>query len=112
MTSSATSFDGKRVVVIGGATGIGFAIAQLAGELGASIVIGSSNAANVTKAAERLHGAAGHVVDLRDEGGVSGFFEKIGAFDHLAITAGDWSGSMMGSIRDVDFRRELTQDFH
>ena len=101
-TSLAMSLDGKRVVVIGGATGIGFAIAQLAREQGASIVIGSSNAAKVNAAAERLQGATGGVVNLRDEASVSGFFKELGAFDHLAITAGDWSGSMFGSIRDLD----------
>ena len=102
MTNSAMSLDGKRVVVIGGATGIGFAVAELAREQGASIVIGSSNEANVNTAAERLHGAAGHAVDLRDEASVASFFGKLGAFDHLAITAGDWGGSMMGSTRDLD----------
>ncbi len=101
-TSPAMSLDGKRVVVIGGATGIGFAIAQLAREQGASIVIGSSNAVKVNAAAERLQGATGGVVDLRDEASVRGFFGELGAFDHLAITAGDWSGSMFGSIRDLD----------
>ncbi len=114
MANTAMALNGKRVVVIGGATGIGFAIAELAHELGASIVIGSSNAANVTTAAERLDGAAGHTVDLRDEASVASFFEEIGAFDHLAITAGDWGGSMFGSTRDLDLaqaRESLTVRF-
>ena len=37
MTDTAMSLDGKRVVVIGGATGIGFAISELACELGATL---------------------------------------------------------------------------
>lgn len=109
MTSTAMSLEGKRVVVIGGTTGIGFAISELARELDATIVIGSSNEAKVRAAVERLEGATGRTVDLRDEASVAGFFEEIGAFDHLSITAGDWGGPMFVSTRDLDLAqaREL-----
>src|ERR1700739_1227822 len=96
------SLDDKRVVVIGGATGVGFGIAELASELGATIVIGSTNEAKVTAAVERLPNATGHTVALRDEASVAVFFEGLGAFDHLAITAGDWGGPMFVSARDLD----------
>jgi NAD(P)-dependent dehydrogenase (short-subunit alcohol dehydrogenase family) len=109
MTGTAMSLDGKRVVVIGGASGIGFAVAELARAQGAAVVIGSSTAAKVNAAVERLPGATGRTVDLRDEASVAGFFEELGAFDHLAITAGDWSGSMFTSTRELDLAqaREL-----
>jgi NAD(P)-dependent dehydrogenase (short-subunit alcohol dehydrogenase family) len=109
MTGTAMSLDGKRVVVIGGASGIGFAVAELARAQGAAVVIGSSTAAKVNAAVERLPGATGRTVDLRDEASVAGFFEELGAFDHLAITAGDWSGSMFTSTRELDLTqaREL-----
>jgi NAD(P)-dependent dehydrogenase (short-subunit alcohol dehydrogenase family) len=83
------SLDGKRVVVIGGASGIGFAVAELAHAQGAAVVIASSTEAKVHAAVERLPGATGRTVDLRDEASVVGFFGELGAFDHLAITAGD-----------------------
>ena len=102
MTGTAMSLEGKRVVVIGGGTGIGFAIAELACELGATIVIGSSKKTNVSAAVERLQGATGFTVDLRNEASVTGFFGQVGAFDHLAITAGDWGGPMFVSIQDLD----------
>jgi len=102
MTDTAMSLDGKRVVVIGGASGIGFAIAELARAQGAAVVIASSGEANVHAAVERLQGATGRTVDLRDEAGVAGFFGELGAFDHLAITAGDWGGPMFASVRDLD----------
>ena len=100
MNGTAMSLEGKRVVVIGGATGIGFAVAELAREQGASVVIGSST--NVAVGVERLPGATGHLVDLRDEASVIDFFKKVGAFDHLAVTAGDWGGPMMASLQDLD----------
>ena len=96
------SLKGKRIVVIGGATGIGFAIAEIAHEQGASVVLGSSNKANVTAASKRLEGATGHAVNLRDEGSIKDFFKQVGAFDHLAITAGDWGGPMFVSIQDLN----------
>lgn len=102
MTGAAMSLDGKRVVVIGGASGIGFAVAALSREIGAEVVIASRNAAGVAAAVERLPGATGRTVDLRDESGVSGFFEKLGAFDHLAITAGDWGGTRFVATKDLD----------
>jgi NAD(P)-dependent dehydrogenase (short-subunit alcohol dehydrogenase family) len=81
----------KRVVVIGGSSGIGFAVAQAALADGASVVIGSSGPANVEAAAQRLGpGAEGFAVNVREEAQVAAFFERIGAFDHLVYTAGDW----------------------
>lgn len=43
MTDAAMSPTGKRVIVIEGASGIGFAIATLSRELGAEVVIASSS---------------------------------------------------------------------
>ena len=98
------SLNGKRVVVIGGSSGIGFAIAKAALAEGAKVVIGSSSAANVEAATARLGaGAEGFAVDVREEASVEGFFDRIGALDHLAYTAGDW-GSFRAprSFTDLD----------
>jgi NAD(P)-dependent dehydrogenase (short-subunit alcohol dehydrogenase family) len=103
------SLAGKRVLVIGGASGIGFAVAELARAQGAAVIVASRAEANVSAAVERLKDATGSTVDLRDEASVADFFGKLGAFDHLAITAGDWGGPMFGSARDLDLAqsREL-----
>jgi NAD(P)-dependent dehydrogenase (short-subunit alcohol dehydrogenase family) len=89
MTDATVSLAGKRVVVIGGTSGIGFAVAGLARELGATLVVASSKAASVEAALARLPGATGDVVDLKDEASISGFLDRLDPFDHLAITAGD-----------------------
>ena len=102
MTDASLSLDGNRVVVIGGGSGIGFAVAELAREVGAEVVIASSRPASVNAAVGRLVGSTGRVVDLRDEAGIAGFFEDLGAFDHLAITAGDWGGAMFAPTRDIE----------
>jgi NAD(P)-dependent dehydrogenase (short-subunit alcohol dehydrogenase family) len=51
--------DGARVVVIGGASGVGFAVAAAAREAGAEVVVGSSQAPRIEAAAEKLGRGAG-----------------------------------------------------
>jgi NAD(P)-dependent dehydrogenase (short-subunit alcohol dehydrogenase family) len=94
--------DGSKVVVIGGASGIGFGVAQAALAAGAEVVVGSSQTPRIEAAAEKLgHGAKGLTVDVKDEASVAAFFEAAGPFDHLAFTAGDW-GHMFGATGDLD----------
>ena len=100
---SAFSLKEKRVVLIGGASGIGLAVAELAAAQGAAIVVGSSEKARVATALERLpKGTTGHPVDVRDETSVDAFFTAIGRFDHLVYTAGDWNVQMRRATRDID----------
>jgi NAD(P)-dependent dehydrogenase (short-subunit alcohol dehydrogenase family) len=94
--------DGAKVVVVGGASGVGFAVAAAALEAGAEVVVGSSQTARIEAAAGRLgRGAAGRTVDVKEEASVAAFFDAAGAFDHLVFTAGDW-GRMVGPTRDLD----------
>ncbi len=80
----------KRVVVLGGSSGIGLAVAQQASEQGAELVIVSSNAQRNQEAVKSLEGKAeGYALDLIDERAIQAFFEKLGSFDHLVFTAGD-----------------------
>ena len=92
----------SKVLVIGGASGVGFAVAAAAIEAGAEVVVGSSQAPRIEAAAKKLGGRAkGQVVDVKDEASVAAFFEAAGPFDHLVFTAGDW-GHMFGPTRDLD----------
>lgn len=84
------SLRDKRVVVLGGSSGIGLAVAEQAASQGAKVIIASSSAERVQKAVEALGGETqGQAVDLLDERAVATFFYNFGAFDHLAFTAGD-----------------------
>jgi len=87
-----TKLNGKRVAVIGGTSGIGFAVAEAALRDGAHVIVGSSNGANVDAAVARLGDrTVGWPVDVREESSVADFFARIGRFDHLVYTAGDWA---------------------
>src|ERR1700677_1240222 len=92
-TMSLPSLNGQRIAIIGGSSGIGYAVAECALAEGARVVIASSNAANVEAAVARLgESASGSVVNVNDEASVAAFFERLGAFNHLVFTAGDWGG--------------------
>lgn len=92
--------DHTKIVVIGGASGVGFAVAAAARQAGAEVVVGSSQQSRIEAAARSLD-ASGHVVDVKDEASVAAFFEMVGPFDHLVFTAGDW-GQMSGPTRELD----------
>jgi len=81
----------KRVVVIGGTSGIGLAVAQGAMADGASVVVGSSSADKLASVKDKLQGAEALAINVRDEASVEAFFARVGPFDHLVFTAGDWA---------------------
>ncbi len=84
------TLNGKRIVLLGGTSGIGFATAEMAAREGAAIVVASSRRENVDRAVARLpKGTEGYALDLSNEEHVRDFFTHLGAFDHLAFTAGE-----------------------
>jgi NAD(P)-dependent dehydrogenase (short-subunit alcohol dehydrogenase family) len=92
---------GKRVVVLGGSSGIGLATAQVAAQSDASVVIASSRKARVDAALATLPaGAEGHALDLTNEPSVKSFFGALGPFDHLVFTAGE--ALHIGTLSETD----------
>jgi NAD(P)-dependent dehydrogenase (short-subunit alcohol dehydrogenase family) len=79
--------NGKTVVCIGGSGGMGSGVALAALELGADVIVTSRSQSKADKAAEQL-GCRGEAIDIHDEVSVSSFFDRVGRFSHLMITAG------------------------
>lgn len=87
---SGITLQKSKVVVVGGTSGIGFAVAEAAAQAGAEVIIASSSKDRVKAALERLPtGTHGEALDVTDEAAVSAFFARVGAFDHLVYSAGD-----------------------
>jgi NAD(P)-dependent dehydrogenase (short-subunit alcohol dehydrogenase family) len=84
------TLQGRRIVVLGGSSGIGLAVAQAAAREGATVVIASSRRARVDEALKTLpEGTKAHALDLADEPAVRAVFARLGNFDHLVFTAGE-----------------------
>ena len=85
-----SALNGKSVVVLGGASGIGLATALAAAARGAVVTVTSRSGERVAQAVRRVGGSArGEVVDLENEDETKALCERVGAFDHLVYTAGD-----------------------
>src|SRR5260221_10638124 len=81
---------GKRILVLGGTSGIGLAVAEAAMTEGSDVVVVSSQQRRIDAALKSLgKGAEGYVADLSDEITDEALFGKMGPFDHLGFTAGD-----------------------
>ncbi|WP_229052432.1 SDR family oxidoreductase [Aeromicrobium sp. Leaf350] len=93
----------RHVVVVGGGSGIGHAVAHACLELGAEVTIASTSADRVAAAAARLgHRARPATVDVTDEDDVRRFFDGLAPVDHLVTTAGDWGGQRSQTLADLD----------
>lgn len=83
-------FKNQKIVVIGGSSGIGFAIAKGVLQAGAELVIVSRDADRLAQAKARLSDdVKTAVADTRDIQQLERLFAHIGPFDHLQITAGE-----------------------
>ncbi|WP_042365421.1 SDR family oxidoreductase [Streptacidiphilus neutrinimicus] len=88
-----TSFAHRRVLVVGGTSGVGLAAAHRFLAEGAETVIASRSRAKLDAAVTELarYGAKveGRTLDLRSDGEVEQFSAGIGEFDHVVVTAGE-----------------------
>lgn len=100
--------DGKKIIVLGGSSGIGLATAKAAAAEGAEVLIVSGNQSHIDQALATNSGdGQGIQVDITDEGAIKRFFERTGNFDHLVYTA----GSSMTVQHVVDLGTRTIRDY-
>lgn len=91
----------KKVVVVGGTSGIGLATARAALEQGARVVVSSSGKQKVDAAIAALGaGASGLVADVGDAASLASLFRQVGHVDHLVYTAGE--SLLMGNLDGLE----------
>lgn len=106
------NIQGKHVVIVGGSSGIGFAIAQLALTRGARVTIAGRSQSKLADATKRLEGRAKSVVmDLGDAQAAQAGFKEIGAFDHFVSTAADLTYGPLATMDRAAIERMLAGKF-
>lgn len=102
--SSNQSLQNKRIIILGGSAGLGFATAKAAAEEGAQVVIVSGNQQRVDQALTELPAdSIGFAIDLSKEENIKNFFETIGQFDHLVYTAAE--NLSLNNIYETDLEK-------
>lgn len=80
--------ENKRVLVVGGSSGIGEGIAIACANQGAKVMIASRSEDKLKAAAAKIgHGVETRTIDTRDDASVETFFAREGQFDHVVMSA-------------------------
>lgn len=91
---------GKKIIVIGGSSGIGLATAQAAAEEGATVVIASRSQERLDRASDQIRGDVQIVtVDVRDAESIRDLFDVTGNFDHLTTPGNEGA---LGQFLELD----------
>ena len=101
---------GKKIVVVGGSSGIGLATAEMAKKEGAEVVIASRNAERVKAAADKI-GAKGIVADVTNDNSVISLFKTCGPVDHVVVSAAQLKSGPFKTVSMEDARSTLEGKF-
>jgi NAD(P)-dependent dehydrogenase (short-subunit alcohol dehydrogenase family) len=101
---------GKKVVVVGGSSGIGFSTAELAKSEGADVIIASRNPERLKAAAEKLDVAA-ITGDVTSDDSVEKLFRECGPVDHVVVTAAQLRTGPFKTVALEDVRYTMEGKF-
>jgi len=101
---------GKKVVVVGGSSGIGLSTAELAKREGADVIIASRNAAKLDAIAEKLNVIA-IPTDVTDDKSVASLFKSSGPVDHVVVTAAQLRTGPFKTVAMEDVRSTMESKF-
>lgn len=100
------SLENKKIVLIGGGSGLGFEVARLCLSRGAEVVIAGRNTNRLSSACESLGpGATWHQVDVMDSESLERLFDRQASIDCLFSTAGVY---VSGSMRHLTVEEAMT----
>ena len=102
---------GRRALITGGSSGIGFAIADAFLDSGADVIITGRDGEKLRLAAEKLRGRGDVACVVLDNLDVGSFGEKLdvcGTFDILVNNAGRVGGGRIGTLSAADY--DLTME--
>ena len=102
--------EGKKVVVVGGSSGIGLASAELAKAEGASVTIASRSAQRLQAAVERT-GARAIQADVTSDASVEALFKSCGRVDHVVVTAAQLRSGPIKTLSIEDAKATMESKF-
>jgi NAD(P)-dependent dehydrogenase (short-subunit alcohol dehydrogenase family) len=102
--------QGKKVVVVGGSSGIGLSTAELAKAQGAEVIIASRNAERLNAAAKKL-GATAIPADVTSDESVASLFRSCGPVDHVVVTAAQLRSGPFKTVAMEDVRGTMEGKF-
>jgi NAD(P)-dependent dehydrogenase (short-subunit alcohol dehydrogenase family) len=101
---------GKKVVVVGGSSGIGLSTAELAVREGAEVIIASRNAEKLNAVAGTL-GARAIAADVTRDESVEALFRACGPVDHVVVTAAQLRSGPFKTVAMEDVRGTMEGKF-
>jgi NAD(P)-dependent dehydrogenase (short-subunit alcohol dehydrogenase family) len=101
---------GKKVVVVGGSSGIGLSTAELAKSEGADVIVASRNADRLKAVAAKL-GATAIATDVTNDQSVIDLFRTCGPVDHVVVTAAQLRSGPFKSVSMEDVRATMEGKF-
>src|SRR5579863_10327765 len=99
----------RHVVIVGGSSGVGLALAALAAAAGARLTLMARDGARLAAAARQVGGAEVRTLDLRAPETVVAAGEALGETDHLVITAGEYNPATLAASGPEDWRAMLEE---
>src|SRR3982075_1292826 len=101
---------GKKVVVVGGSSGIGLAPAELARREGADVIIASRNVDRLDAVAAKLNAIA-IPADVTSDESVENLFRRCGPVDHVVVTAAQLKTGPFKTVKMEDVRATMEGKF-
>jgi NADP-dependent 3-hydroxy acid dehydrogenase YdfG len=93
---------GQTVVVLGGSSGIGLAVAQAAAAQDAQVILLSRSLPKLQAASKTIAGDARSIaLDMLDNAAVGRAVASIGPIDHLVLTAIDREYALFGDLQAI-----------
>ena len=103
-------FQNKKVVVVGGSSGIGYATAAMAKAEGAEVIIASRPGARLETAAKQL-GVKAIAADVTSDEAVENLFKATGQIDHVVVTAAVLKSAHIKQLSMADARATMECKF-